>query len=49
MVFTTVGLSEFFTQLTDENIYEFQPRLVHATIEMVEEHFLFQVCAFAQA
>jgi hypothetical protein len=49
MVFTTGGLSEFFTQLTDDNIYEFKPRLVPATLEMVEEHFLFQVCAFAKA
>src|SRR6266567_3293461 len=43
------GVGELFAELADEHINDFQLRLVHAAIEMVEEHLLGQGRTFAQA
>src|SRR5229473_224263 len=42
------GVGELLAQLADEDVDDLQFRLVHAAIEMVEEHFLGQRRAFAE-
>ena len=42
------GLFDLFAQLADEHVNDLQLRFVHATIKVVEEHFLGQCRAFAQ-
>jgi hypothetical protein len=40
---------ELLSQLTDEDVDDLATRLIHAAIEMVEQHFLGQGGALAQA
>src|ERR1700704_1554789 len=42
------GVGELLAQLADEDVDDLQFRLVHATIEMVEEHFLGEGSALAE-
>ena len=48
MAFTIIHIFDFLAKLTDENINDFNLGLIHATIEVVEEHFLGQCGALAQ-
>src|SRR5258707_9076329 len=43
------GVGELLAQLADEDVDDLQLRLVHAAIEVVEEHFLGERGALAQA
>lgn len=43
------GIGELLAQLADEHVDDLEFRLVHAAIEMIEEHFLGQRGALAQA
>ena len=49
VVLAVRGVGELFAQLADEDVDDLQLRLVHAAIEVIEEHFLGQRRAFAQA
>src|SRR5262245_32926909 len=42
------GVGEFLAELADEDVDDLQLRLVHAAIEVVEEHFLGEGRAFAE-
>src|SRR4030081_259715 len=42
------GVGELLAQLADEDVDDLQFRLVHATVEMVEEHFLGEGSALAE-
>jgi hypothetical protein len=44
-----VGIGELLAQFADEDVDDLQLRLVHAAIEVIEEHFLGQRRALAQA
>src|SRR3954447_9457666 len=48
-MFAVAGDREFLAQLADEDVDDLELRLVHAAIEMVEEHLLGQRRALAQA
>ena len=39
---------KFLAQLADKHVDDFQFRLIHAAIQVVEEHFLGERCAFAE-
>src|ERR1700738_4329762 len=47
-VLATRCVGEFLAQLADEYVDDFELRLVHAAVEMVEEHLLRQSSALAQ-
>src|SRR5690606_32622238 len=49
VVFAAGRLGKLLAQLADEDVDDLQLRLIHAAIEMVEEHLLGQGRAFAQA
>src|SRR5262249_44843409 len=49
VVLAARGVGELLAQLADEDVDDLELRLVHAAIEVVEEHFLGQGRAFAQA
>src|SRR4029077_12626065 len=49
VVLAARGIGELFAQLADEDVDDLQFRLVHAAVEMIEEHLLGQRRAFAQA
>src|SRR5689334_15083239 len=42
------GVGEFLAQLADEHVDDFELRLVHAAVEMVEEHLLGERGPFTQ-
>jgi hypothetical protein len=42
------GIGELLAQLADEDVDDLQFRLIHAAIEVVEEHFLGQRGALAE-
>src|SRR5689334_20443027 len=41
-------IGELLAKLTDEDVDDLQLRLVHAAVEMIEEHLFGQGCPFAQ-
>src|SRR3546814_8241722 len=47
-MFTAAGQRHFLAELADENIDDLQFRLIHAAIEMIQEHFLGQRRALAE-
>ena len=48
-VFAFSGVGQLLAQLTNKHVDNFEFRLIHATIEVVEEHFFGECGAFAKA
>src|SRR5262245_25170477 len=49
VVLAARSVGEFLAQLADEDVDDFELRLVHAAVEVVEEHLLGERRALAQA
>src|SRR5690349_14050720 len=48
VVLSLRSVGELLAQLADEDVDDFQLRLIHSAVEMIEEHLLGQRRAFAQ-
>jgi hypothetical protein len=49
VVLTVRDVGQLFAQFADKDVDNFDLRLVHTAVELVEEHLLGESCALAQA